>query len=110
MCKFHGQVINPVRHGVLCSARENCNGRVFWRGGVGGGSGGSRFGAPSRVLITEKIVEIETNTKLVVGLKGIRNAFFEFLWERRMLEDRHHGRGKVVRRESCVSSKPGSVI
>ena len=38
-----------------------------WRGG----SGGSRFGAPSRVRMTEKIVEIVTNTKLVVGLKGI---------------------------------------
>ena len=87
MCKFHGQMIDPVRHWVLCSARENCNGRVFWRGGEGGGAGGSRFGAPSRVRIAEKIVEIVTNTKLVVGLKRLRNAFFEFLWERRVLED-----------------------
>ena len=87
MGKFHGQMIDPVRHWVLSSTRESCNGRIVWRGGEGGGACGSRLGAPSRVRIAEQIVEIVTDTKLVVGLKRICNAFFEFLWERRVLED-----------------------
>ena len=87
MCEFLGQMIDPVRHWILCSARENCDARVFGRGGVGGGSGGSRLGAPSRVSIAEKVEEIVADAKLVIGQKGISNAFFEFSWERRVLED-----------------------
>ena len=89
MGKLHSQLIDPMRHWVLSSARESRNGRIFWRGGEGGGACGRRSGSPSRVRITKQVVKIVTNTKLVVCLKRVCHPRLEFLRERRVLKDCH---------------------